>query len=376
VLFIVGFGLLKFFDMNQMEGSVMYLMAKSDRDARRMALIPLIGGLVGPIFWIIPALAAHVTHPNLAGEYHLLSKPQEAAFVAVSRDVMPNGMIALLMCAMFGATLTSTDAGLNKGAGVFVRNFYQPMLAPGSSEKHLLVVSKVCTGVFGVLIVLIALLVNRYRSAGLFDLTNRLAGLLLFPLVIPLFYGLFYKRTPGWSGWSTSVVGFVVGFVVTFYAKAEWCMKWFGVRGPLNSEELGGEFATFAPVLVDLVVCSIWYFGTSLFYESSDLRQRESVEQFFRNLATPIDGVREGIADYDGVIYRMIGGLCLVWGGFVLLLMGIPQESWEKRGCFLFVGGTIFGLGAVLWGKARGKEDLGPKPGASSEVAVVGSHES
>jgi SSS family solute:Na+ symporter len=367
MLFIVGFGLLKFFDMNQMEGSVMYLMAKSDKDARRMALIPLIGGIVGPVFWIIPAMVAHVTHPNLAAEYHgILSRPEEAAFVAVSRDVMPNGLMALLLCAMFGATLTSTDAGLNKGAGVFVRNFYQPILAPRSSEKHLLVVSKVCTGIFGAIIILIAILVNQYRQAGLFDLTNKLAGTLLFPLVIPLFYGLFFKRTPAWSGWSTSLVGFAVSLIVTFCASPEWCLKWFGIHPPLNAEETGGEFATFAPVLADLVVCSLWFFGTSLFYDSSSAAHRASVEQFFKNLATPIDGVREGIADYDTVIYKMIGLLCLVWGGFVLLLMAIPQASPDKSLCFLFIGGVIFGLGAVLFAKSRirksGDSTLQSKP--------------
>jgi solute:Na+ symporter, SSS family len=354
MLFIAGFGLLKFFDMNQMEGSVMYLMAKSDKDARRMALIPLIGGIIGPVLWIVPPMVAHITHPNLAAEYHgILSKPEEAAFVAVSRDVMPNGLMALLLCAMFGATLTSTDAGLNKGAGVFVRNFYQPILAPRSSEKHLLVVSKVCTGFFGVLIILIAILVNQYREAGLFDLTNKLAGTLLFPLVIPLFYGLFYNRTPAWSGWSTSVVGFVVSLIVTFCASPAWCLKWFGIHPPLSAEETGGEFATFAPVLADLVVCTVWFFGTSLFYDSSSPAHLASVEQFFKNLATPIDGVREGIANYDPIIYKMIGLLCLVWGGFVLLLMAIPQSTPHMNLCFLFIGGTIFGLGALLYAKSR-----------------------
>jgi len=373
LLFIAGFGLLKFFDTNQMEGSVMYLMAKSDKDARRMALIPLIGGIIGPIFWIIPAMVAHVTHPNLAAEYHsvLPRHEYEAAFVAVSRDVMPTGMIALLLCAMFGATLTSTDAGLNKGAGVFVRNFYQPILAPKSSEKHLLVVSKLCTGVFGAIIVLIALVVNRYREAGLFDFTNRLAATLLFPLVIPLFYGLLYKKTPAWSGWSTAVVGFIVSYFVTFHADPQRCLGWLGVHAPLTSEESASEFATFAPVLADLVVCSIWFFGTSFFFDRSSAGHRENVEDFFKKLATPIDAVREGIADYDQVIYRMIGGLCLVYGAFVLLLMAIPQPAAKKRLCFLFIGGTIFALGALLYAKSRRRTPRAPNIPAPRERAVA-----
>jgi Na+/proline symporter len=372
LLFIFGFGLLKFFDLNQMEGSVMYLMAKSDKDARRMALIPLIGGIVGPIFWVIPAMTAHITHPNLAVEYHsvLPSHESEAAFVAVSRDVMPNGMIALLMCAMFGATLTSTDAGLNKGAGVFVRNFYHPILAPSSSEKHLLVVSKICTGVFGAIIIAISLLVNDYRTAGLFDLSNKLAAMFLFPLVIPLFYGLFFRRTPAWSGWTTSLVGFAVSFLITFCITPDRCMGWFGVHPPLNPEESGGEFRTFAPVFADLVVCSVWFFGTTLFYNPTSSTSRASNE-FFKNLATPIDPIRDNIADYDTAIYRLIGTLCLVYGGFVLILMAIPQSTPQSRLCFLFIGGTIFALGWLLYSFSRRSKSANPKEHSESELVAT-----
>ena len=51
----------------------MYLMSRSDRDARLMVLIPMIGSVVGPLIWFIPALAATIMHPNLAAEYPSLS---------------------------------------------------------------------------------------------------------------------------------------------------------------------------------------------------------------------------------------------------------------------------------------------------------------
>jgi len=104
----------KFSDSNNMENSTMYLMAKNDRNARRMVLIPLVGTIVGPLIWFIPSMAATITHPNLAAEFPNLAQPHEAAFVAVAHDVMPVGLIGLLVCAMLGATLTSMDAGSTK----------------------------------------------------------------------------------------------------------------------------------------------------------------------------------------------------------------------------------------------------------------------
>ena len=72
---------LKFSDENNMERATMYLMTRSDRDARRMVLIPLLGTLVGPLIWFIPSMAATILHPNLATEFPALKQPQEAAFV-------------------------------------------------------------------------------------------------------------------------------------------------------------------------------------------------------------------------------------------------------------------------------------------------------
>jgi SSS family solute:Na+ symporter len=345
-LWVIAQLALKLFDYNNMESSSMYLMVKSDRDARRMVLIPLIGTLVGPMIWIIPPMVARITHPHLDLEYAGLVQPSEAAFVAVCRDVMPQGLIALLVCSMFGATLTSMDAGLNKGVGVFVRNFYKPLIDPECSEKKLLVIGKICTAVFGAIIVGNALVVNRYRSSGLFDLTNQLAASLGLPLMIPLFLGLFFKRTPGWSGWSTGLVGFASSWIIKFYVSAEWCMRQVGVDGPLSDREKT-DFLLFATVLTTLVVCTTWFFGSSFFYRSSSVIHRERVARFFEHLRTPIDSVAENLENYDGIMYRMIGTLCEVYGAFVLLLTAIPN-SLRGRACFIFCGGVIFGMGFIL----------------------------
>ena len=345
-LWVIGQLGLKLFDTNNMESSSMYLMVKSDRDARRMVMIPLIGTLIGPMIWIIPPMVARITHPDLAHEYAGLVQPSEAAFVAVCRDVMPQGLIALLICAMFGATLTSMDAGLNKGVGVFVRNFYKPIVNPNCSEKNLLLVGKLCTAIFGAIIVGNALLVNRYRSTGLFDLMNQLAASLSLPLMIPLFVGLFFKRTPGWSGWSTALVGFASSLFVKFYVSPDWCMRAIGVDHALSDREQT-DFLLFATVLINGAACLSWFFGSSIFYASSSAVHRQRVEKFFEHLRTPIDSVAEKLENYDGIMYRMIGTLCLVYGTFVLLLTAIPN-SIRGRLCFIFCGGVIFGMGVIL----------------------------
>ena len=97
LIWVFGNLWLKFSDENNMERSTMYLMTRSDKDARRMVLIPLIGTLIGPLIWFIPSMAATIMHPNLAAEFPALKQPHEAAFLAVAMDVMPQGLLGLLL---------------------------------------------------------------------------------------------------------------------------------------------------------------------------------------------------------------------------------------------------------------------------------------
>jgi Na+/proline symporter len=330
---------------NTMESSTMYLMAKNDRAARRMVLIPIVGSFIGPLIWFIPSMAATILHPNLAAEYPNLKSPHEAAFVAVCMDVLPKGLLGLMVCAMLGATLTSMDASLNKGAGVFVRSFYLPRIDPQCPEKRLLLVSKVCTLVFGAVIVFLAVEVSRFRTMGLFDLTNQIAASLGLPLALPLMYGLFYKKTPAWSAWTTVLVGFAMALLASVIITPAFLQHLMGWHHPPSKREQT-DLTLFVTTFLVVSAGTAWFFFTGLFYRTSPEDYRGQVDGFFKNMSTPIDMKAESIANHDEMIYRMIGGLCLVYGVFVLLLMAIPN-SLAGRLCFLFCGGAIFIAGAI-----------------------------
>jgi SSS family solute:Na+ symporter len=338
---IVAITWMQIINTNNMENSTMYLMARSDRDARRMVLIPIIGSLISPFIWIVPPLAATILHPNLGAEFPNLKQPHEAAFVAMCLQVMPQGLMGLLISAMLGATLTSMDAGLNKGVGVFVRSFYLPIINPNCPEKRLLIVSKMCTVAFGFIIISLALMVNQWRTVNLFDFVNQMSASLSIPLAIPLCFGLFFKRTPGWSAWSTGLVGFAVSFFINFWL-GDHFQDFVGQVTPRERTYLLLATTTFGT----LFVAGGWFFLTSLFYPSSPVDHRERVEDFFQRLRTPVQ--KEGIEDLQEKIYRLLGLLCLIYGAFILFLTLIPN-SLTGRMCFVFCGGTIFVTGASLY---------------------------
>lgn len=367
ILFGLGlaFTWIKFSELNSLEYSTMYLMPKSEPHARRMVVIPLIGGLVGPLIWMVPPLVATVLFPNLAAVFPELPKPTEGAFVATALAVMPVGLLGLLMCAMFGATLTSMDAAVNKYVGVFVRSFYRPILRPDATETQLLRMSKVCTLAFGGIIIGIALLVNTYRSTDVFTLLNQFMVSLGLPLTIPVFLGLFIKRTPGWSAWVTALAAFVFSAWANF-GFAHWVQQpdflsqlpGFAQRivGDAGRSLAPGERSDLLLVVTALgtsLVGVVTFLSTRWFYGRSPETERTRIDALFQKLHTPV--APEPDADIsDEPVYRLLGALCMVYGAFILLLMLIPNPP-VGRLCFLFVGGIIGGVGGVLYTVANRK---------------------
>lgn len=347
-VYVLALFIMNFFTYTNLEYSMMYLMVKDDRHARRMVLIPIVGMLIGPIIWFIPPIAAHMMHLDLHATFPHLTHPSEGVFVAVAERVLPRGMVAVLICAMLGAALTYMDAGLNKNAGIFIRCFYKPVVRPDADEKHLLIVGKLCTLLFGALIIGIAELIRLVPSSGLFDLTNQLAAWLLIPLMIPMAYGLFVKGTPPWSGWSTVLVGFVSSIVVArlFAVDPVWVWQLLHIKGRMNREDLI-DIQFFTSITANVLLCSAWFFGSMLFYRRSPAWHKAACELFFRNMNTPVDSAAEASSVRSDVIYRTLGLMCVIWGGFIILLMLIPNSP-GGRFCFLFVGGVLAAAGGFL----------------------------
>jgi SSS family solute:Na+ symporter len=245
------------------------------------------------------------------------------------------------------------DAGLNKNVGIAIRSLYKPVFKPDASEKHLLVAGKICTLIFGAIIIALALTVNKFRSTNLFDFVNQLAANLLMPLALPLIYGLFYKRTPGWSAWSTGLVAGAASYLLGEYLTPEVFQRLIGWETPLNGDEKTYLKLAITTLGGTVIVGSAWYFMTSLFYKKAPTEERERVEKFFVNLHTPVD--KHGVQGVQTVIYKLLGALCMVYGGFILLLMAIPNKG-TGRLAFLFCGGVMFAVGWVLFKAGKRKE--------------------
>ena len=369
-----------------MEMSTKYLMARSDSHARKMLLFPIAGTILGPLMWMIPPLvaAAIYTPDQIHAIFPSLGKhPEEGAFLLTAHDVLPQGMLGLLIAGIFGATLSNLDASVNQGVGILVRNFYLPVIDPKCSEKKLLIISKISTAIFGVIIIGLGLAVSQLRTLPLFDLLNQLGVSLWLPLAIPMCLGLFYKRTPQWSSWSTVLIGMLMSLSASFAIKPatgidahsfqgaiqSWLeshlhmtlptisglLSWIpSLAGPYKPEELT-QFTLFATVAAVVIACVAWFFFTSLFYESSPSAYKANVDEFFERLKTPIEDLTDDQVKENHKVVGAIGLLCVIFGTFVLLMTLVPNPFRGRLG-FLFCGGIIFLTGMWLRSVSRQKE--------------------
>ena len=349
---IVGLLLSQCIDANNMaRGASRFLMVKDGRHARKASLVPLFGMIVFPAIWLIPPMAANITHPNIAAEFPALKNPAEASYVAICMATMPQGMIGLLVCGIFAATMSTMDSGMNRSAGIFIRNFFKPFLNQQATERQQLLMGKVVTGIFGSMVIVVALLIDYWREANLFTIVLDVAVTIEIPLVVPLLLGMFIKRTPGWGAWTTALLGVAVALAIY----AAWNADWLHGLFPSLSElaEYESYYLRYCITMVSVVILAGgWYLFTSLWYTRSAPVYRDNVDEFFETMNRPIDPIKDQVPDQDRAQYHTLGLLCLIYGGFVLLLTLIPNSS-TGRLCFVFCGGSILTIGAILYRKAR-----------------------
>ncbi|ROO74853.1 sodium:solute symporter family transporter [Vibrio crassostreae] len=331
---------------NNMLNSYRYLAAKDSNNARKAALLACVLMTLGPIIWFMPSWFMAGQGVDLAAAYpEAGSKAADFAYLYFVQEYMPAGMVGLLIAAMFAATMSSMDSGLNRNSGIFVKNFYEPILRPKATEKELMVVSKLTSTFFGIAIILVALFINSLKGLSLFDTMMYVGALIGFPMTIPAFCGFFIRKTPDWAGWGTLVVGGVVSYFVGFVITADMIQNWFGLN-----ELTGREWADLkvAIGLIGHIVFTAGFFVLStLFYKPLAEHREKDVNKFFNNLATPLVAESNEQKKLDNKQRRMLGSLIAVAGVGVMTMFVLPNPMWGRM-VFVLCGLIVFGVGLLL----------------------------
>ncbi len=337
----------KFFIQNALHGASRYLNVEDGREARKAALLATVLFALGSVLWFIPPLAARALHLDLAALFPGLAKPSEAAYVAIAAQVLPVGMMGLMITGIISATTSSMDHGLNRNAGVFVRSIYVPLIRPHASEREQVLAGRISTLAFGVIVICTALFYSTLKNVGVFSLMLDFSSLLGVPYAVPMVWCLVVRRVPDWAAWSSVLAGIAAG------ALARGVPPWAaGQLAPGST--LGalagwlGDHRYVAVTMAASAASTVWYFGASWLFGRRMPRARlEEIEAFFVRMKTPLEPqpAEELALNERGT--GGIGRLCLWYAGFILLLVFVAH-SWTARGsvlfCALFVAAFGYGL--------------------------------
>lgn len=341
---------------NTLGSASKYFTVKDGREARMAAALAGILMVLGAIIWIIPPMASRLLFADAVMQVDIARK-SEAAYAIAALNLLPRGMIGLMVVAMLAATMSSMDTGLNRNAAVFVRdilpNIYRLFGCKPVDTQTAMEFGKIYTGVFGMCIIGLALYFEKQEGKGVFSWMLGIGAMIGVPMSIPMLLGLFVKRAPAWSAIATVCITMVPS-VMGVYAK-EIATFFYGdaTQGAQAVDHLsmmltGNPWSFQTKLLLNLVVGVVAYLCTIPFAKTSPQAYHDKVDGFFKRMYTPVDLATEVGELNDGKQLLVMGRFSMVTGLLITLLCFAVDVSKGEHWAVLFVAGTVAGVGFLL----------------------------
>lgn len=311
--------------------SFRFLNAKDSINARKAALFAMCLMGIGSVIWFIPPWASAILYPDAAAAYpELGNKAADAVYLVFVRNAMPVGTVGLLVAGLFAASMSSMDSALNKNAGIFVRSIYQPLLVKydkQATDQQLLFISKLLSFFSGLAVIAMALYFKSLKEFSLFDLMMSVSAMIQVPILIPLLFGLFIKKTPQWAPWVTVILGLFVSWLMMNVLNAEAFANWMDLE-PFSRRETA-DMNLILTLAAQLFITAGFFCSTSLFYKEEKDVHKKSTTSFFADLETPVIADSEQ-SDYDRLQRHKLGSMVTYMGAGVLLMALIPNPLWGR----------------------------------------------
>jgi len=189
-----------------------YTSVKDEQSASRVGLIFGTLYLLFPLFWMLPPMIYRALNPGLD-----LLPEVEGAYLLMCKQVLPAGMLGLMLAGMVFATASSVNTTLNMMAAVTTNDLFK-VFSPKSSQKKLIRVARFSTVLFGAGAIVVALLVPRF--GGIVNVVLSVAAITGVPLYAPPIWGLFSKRISGRVIVTITLVSLTINAILKFVTPA------------------------------------------------------------------------------------------------------------------------------------------------------------
>ena len=176
-----------------------------------------------------------------------------------------------------------------------------------------------------------------------------LSTMIQVPLLIPLIFGLFIKKTPNWAPWVTVALGLFISWFMMNVLTPQVFANWLGLNELTRRESV--DMNLMLTIAAHLIFTAGFFCLTTFFYKAEHDEHRQAREKFFVDIETPVIADNEQ-DDYDRKQRDKLGSMVLLMGSGVTFMALIPNPLWG-RGMFVACALVILAVGVFLKRSAK-----------------------
>jgi len=184
------------------------LSAKNETHARRGTIFAGYLKLLPIFMFFIPGLIAYAM--SKSGQLNYTSSDQ--VFPTLVRELLPSGMRGLVAGGLLAALMSSLSSVFNSCSTLFTIDIYKK-LNPDASEKKLVFVGRIATGIVVITGVLWIPLMQVISSGGLYKYLQSVQAYIAPPIAAVFLLGIFWSRINASGALVALVGGFSAGMV-------------------------------------------------------------------------------------------------------------------------------------------------------------------
>ncbi len=212
------------------------LAAKNLKEGQRGILFAAILKLFGPLFLILPGIIAFkIFGPGL--------EMSDFAYPMLVKAVLPWFLVGFFAAVLFGAILSSFNAGLNSTSTLFTLNIYKEYINPKASQEELVKKGKIAAAVLAIFSMIVAPMIANAPN-GLFDYLQTVNGFYNVPILTLMLIGMLNKKAPAISAKITLAI-FILVYGTTQLTAMSGGFKAFMAGGMADPAALKGVAAFF-----------------------------------------------------------------------------------------------------------------------------------
>ena len=367
-----------------------YYCVKDEREAVKVGWFVTFLNVIGPPLMFFPAMMAiqfigvpggliESYNPDAAGALNI--------YPLLCRELLPVGMLGLVVAAMFAATMSMLSSDYNVCAGVITNDVYKRLLRPNASQKELVFVGRLATLGIGLFALAVACSMGNPDGEKLFKNMIGLFSVISAPIGFPMLFGLVTRRitTPGaFAGWFFGLIAALFAYLncpSAMLVEYSWPFE-FAFR--LDKEMAVFSIASIVTLTVMWAVSLLTGFRLSIRRRIADKIEEErrvvgvlgiptqekeqEIDDFFSRLEVPIGQMAEDhTTSVQAFSPFVIVGISMIFIGLMMLGVLPWVNDWLSIGLDAF-----FGLGLIAIGLLTScRRYLAPAFSAVAEVALA-----